>query len=113
MRYYFKKGKVKSKEVIIEYFPTWEILVDHFMKPLQGVLLRKFWAEIMNVPDDLDIGDMDVDESGIIKGLMWKLYNEIDPGCPHECVGDYENIRGGMDLRTDLMDTLVVYLQIQ
>ena len=28
---------------------------DHFTKPLQGELFRKLWAEIMNIPDDLDM----------------------------------------------------------
>ena len=61
---------------------------DHFKNPLQGALFRKFRAEIMNIPDDLDMGDMGMDRTGLKRGVMWKLHNEIDPGCPQECVGD-------------------------
>ena len=49
----------------------------------------------MNIPDDVDMGEMGMDRSGIKKGVEWKLNNEIDPGFPQERVGDYENTRGG------------------
>ena len=49
----------------------------------------------MNIPDDVDMGEMGMDRAGIKKGVKWKLNNDIDPGCPQECVGDYDNTRGG------------------
>ena len=70
------------------------MLGDHFTKPLQGALFRKFREEIMNIPDELYMGEMGMDGEGIKKGFMWKLHNENDPGCPQECVGYYENVGG-------------------
>ena len=42
---------------------------DHLTKPFQGALFRKSRAEIMNIPDDLDMGDMGMKRSGIKRGL--------------------------------------------
>ena len=64
------------------------MLGDHFTKPLQGVMFRKFRAEITNIPDDLDMGEMGMYVTGLKKWITCKLHNETDPGCPHECVGD-------------------------
>ena len=72
---------------MIEHCPTEEMLGDHFTKPLQGALFRKFRAEIMNIPDDLDMGEMGMDGTGLKKGITCKLHNKTDPGCPQECVG--------------------------
>ena len=44
MRYCFIKDWVESGKVIVEHCPTTEILADHFTKPLQGALFRKFRA---------------------------------------------------------------------
>ena len=55
VRYYFIKDQVETGGVGIKHFPTEEILVDHFTKPLEGAVFRKFREEIMNVPHDLDI----------------------------------------------------------
>ena len=103
VRYYFIKYRVESGEVIIEHCPRTKILGDHFTKPLQGVLFRKFRAEIMNISDDLDMDEMGMDGAGIKKGVMWKIHNETDPGFPQECVGDYENL-GGRDGAEDRSD---------
>ena len=79
---YFIKDRVETGDVMIEHFLTEEILGDHFTKPLQGALFRKFRAEIMNIPDDLDMGDMGMDGTGLKKGITCKLNNGTDPGCP-------------------------------
>ena len=42
----------------------------------------------MNIPDDLDMGEMGMDGKVLKKGIACKLYNETDPRCPQECVGD-------------------------
>ena len=61
VHYYFIKYWVETRYVVIDHFPTEEMLGDHFTKPLQGPLLRKFMVEIMNILDDLDIGEMGMD----------------------------------------------------
>ena len=61
---------------------------DHFTKPLQGALFRKFRAEIMNITDDLDMGEMGIYGKGFKKGITCKLHNETDTRCPQERVGD-------------------------
>ena len=80
VRYYFIKYQVETGDVVIEHFLTEEMLGDHFKKPLQGALFRNFKAEIMNISDDLDMGDMGMDGTGLKKGVMWKLHNDTDPG---------------------------------
>ena len=50
----------------------------HFTKPLQGALFSKFRAEIINIPDDLDMGKMGMDGTGFKKVIARKLHNETD-----------------------------------
>ena len=64
VRYYFIKDPLETGDVVIKHFPTEEMWGEHFTKPLQGALLRKFRAEIMNIPDELDIGEMVMDRTG-------------------------------------------------
>ena len=42
VRYYFIKGWLETGDVVIEHFPTEEILGDHFANTLQGALFSKF-----------------------------------------------------------------------
>ena len=88
MRYYFIKDRVEIGDVVIEHCPIEKMLGDHFTNPPKGALFRKFRAEIMNIPGDLDMGEMGMDGKGLKKGIMCKLHNETDPRCPKECVGD-------------------------
>ena len=76
--YYFIKDRVETGDVVIENFPTEKMMGDHFTKPLQGALFRKFRAEIMNIPDDLDMGEMGMDGKCLNKGIMCKLHNKTD-----------------------------------
>ena len=69
--YYFIKDRVETGDVVIEHFPTEEMLGDHFTNPLQGALFRKFRAEIMNIPDDLDMGEMGMDGTGLKNGITF------------------------------------------
>ena len=46
----------------------------------------------MNIPDDLDMGDMGMDRTGLKKVITCKLHNDTDPGCPQECVGDCSKV---------------------
>ena len=79
VRYYFIKDWVETGDMVIEHFTTEERLEDHFTNPLQGVLLRKFRSEIMNIPDNMDMGKMGMDGAGLKSGVMWKLHNKTDP----------------------------------
>ena len=65
VRYYFIKGWVETGDLVMEHFTTEEMLGDHFTKPLQGALFRKFRSEIINIPDDLDMVKMGMDGTGI------------------------------------------------
>ena len=87
MRYYFIKDRVETGDVVIEHFPTEKMMGYHFTKPLQGTLFRKFRAEIINIPDDLDMGEMGMDVKLPKKGITCKLHNKTEPRCPQECVG--------------------------
>ena len=91
VRYYFIKDWVDTGDVVIEHCPTEKMLRDHFTKPLQGALFKKSRAEIMNIPDDLDMGEMVMDGKGLKKGITCKLHNETEHRCPQECVEDYGN----------------------
>ena len=42
----------------------------------------------MNIPDELDMGEMGMDGKGLKKGITCKLYNKTDPRSPQECAGD-------------------------
>ena len=90
VRYYFIKDRILSGELSVQHCPTKQMLADHFTKPLQGELFRKFRAELMNIPEDIDMSQMGWDGTGHPKGVTWKLHNETDPACPQECVGDYD-----------------------
>ena len=88
MRYYFIKDWVENGDVVIEHCATEEMLGDHFTKPLQGEMFRKFRAEIMNITDDLEMDEMGMDGTGSKKGITCNLHNETDRGCQQEFVGD-------------------------
>ena len=88
VRYYFIKDWLKTGDVVIKHCAMEEMLGAHFTKPLQGALFRKFMAEIMNIPNDLDMVEMGMDRTGLKKRITCKLHNEIDPRCPQEGVGD-------------------------
>ena len=92
VRYFCIKDWVETGDVVTEKCTTEEMMGDHFTKPLQGALFRKFRSEIVNIPDDLDMGEMGMDRTGLKKGVMWKLHNETDPGYPQNCVGDCDKV---------------------
>ena len=84
--YYLIKDQVETGDVVIKHCQTEEISGDHFTKPLQGVI-RKFREEIINIPYDLDMGEMGMGGTSFKKCITCKLQNDTDPGCPQECVG--------------------------
>ena len=85
VRYYFIKDQVETGDVVIEHCLTEEMLGGHFKNPLQGALFRKVRVEIMNIPDDQDMGKMGMEVTGFKKGITCKLHNNTDPGFPQEC----------------------------
>ena len=82
VRYYFIKDRVETRDVEIKHFLMEETLENNFTKPLQGAMFRKFRSETMNIPDDLDMGEMGMDRKGFKKGSTCELHNDNDPGCP-------------------------------
>ena len=88
VRYYSIKDLVETGNVVIGHCLTEKMLGGHFTNPLQGALFRNFRAEIMSIPDDLDMGEMGMDGKVLKGGITCKLHNETDPKCPQECVGD-------------------------
>ncbi len=59
--------------------PAGDMIGDHFTKPLQGALFRKFRAIIMNI--DECVTDVD---------LAWE--RDLVPTMPQECVGDIAHV---------------------
>ena len=103
---------METGDVVIEHCPTKEMLGDHFTKPLQGVLFRKFRAEIMNIPDDLDMGEMGMDGTDFKKGITCKLHKETDHGFPQECVGDCGKVGREMVLRSSPIEVHITVRMI-
>ena len=50
---------------------------------------------MMNIPDELDMGKVGMDRTGLKNWDTWKLHNETDPGCLQECVGDCDKVGKG------------------
>jgi hypothetical protein len=44
VRYFFIKDRIGSGEITVNHCPAAEMLADHFTKPLQGTMFRKFRA---------------------------------------------------------------------
>ena len=88
VHYCFINYRLETGDVVNGHCPTEEMLGDHLTNPLQGALLRKSRTEIINIPDNLDIGNMYMYGTGFKKGITYKLHNETDSGFPQECVGD-------------------------
>ena len=93
VRYYFIKDRAETGDIGIEHCPTEEMLGGHLTKTLQGALFRKFRAEIMNIPDDLDTGETGMDRTGLKKGITCKLHDETDTRLPQEPVADCDKSR--------------------
>jgi hypothetical protein len=81
--YFFIKDRVDSNDLTIKHCPTEEMLADHFTKPLQGTLFRKFRANIQGIPVDLNDTDLGWDREELCED---KTGVSSDPS-PQECVG--------------------------
>ena len=51
IRYFFVKDRVDSKEIMIKYCPTKEMIGDFLTKPLQSATFRKFRNLILNIEE--------------------------------------------------------------
>ena len=49
--------------------------------------VHKFRKENINIPDDLDMGEMGMDRKDRKKGITCKLHHKTDPRFLQECVG--------------------------
>ena len=87
VRYFFIKDRVSSGEITLEHCPTEEMLADHFTKPLQGNLFRKFRDKIMNIPEETDMNDMGWNGMTDKKTVSEKIHGVSKQSSPHEWVG--------------------------
>ena len=87
VRYFFIKDRVPTDNVELKHCSTTKMLADQFTEPLKGDLLQRFRAELMKISEDTDMTEMGWDGTKE-KCVLWKLHNEPDTACPHECVGN-------------------------
>jgi hypothetical protein len=87
MRYFFIKDRISFGEITVKHCPAKGMLADHFTKPLQGTLFRKFRSEIQGIPIDMCDADLGWDVPCVKCGQKQKSAGPI----PHECVGTHSN----------------------
>jgi hypothetical protein len=87
VRYFFIKDRIGSGEITVKHCSAAEMLADHFTKPLQGTMFRKFRAEIQGVPIGMCDADVGWDRPCAINE------RELCKACPspQECVGTHED----------------------
>jgi hypothetical protein len=85
--YFFIKDRIASGEITVEHCPATEMLGDHFTKPLQGTMFRKFRAEIQGIPVSMCDADLGWDIPSIKNE---QKQNGASPS-PQECVGTHED----------------------
>jgi hypothetical protein len=78
VRYFFIKDRVTNEDLPINHCPTADMAGDHFTKPLQGTLFRKFRAEIQGIP---------IDASDAHLGWEHEPKGEAPVKSPQECGG--------------------------
>ena len=52
IQYFCVTDCIQSKELVIAYCPTNEMLADMFTKPFQGAAFHHFWAAVLNLQED-------------------------------------------------------------
>jgi hypothetical protein len=80
VRYFFIKERVSNGDITLKHYPTGEMLADHFTKPLQGALFRKFRAEIQGIPLNINEAELGWDREERCENTV-----SADPS-PQECV---------------------------
>ena len=53
-KFYLIKDKISQGDIEVQYEPTGTMWCDILTKPKQGVVFRKFWGHLMNIPEDYD-----------------------------------------------------------
>jgi hypothetical protein len=87
VRYFFIKDRIGSGEITVKHCPAAEMLADHFTKPLQGTMFRKFRAEIQGVSIDMCDADVGWDRPcAISEQEQCTAFPR-----PQECVGTRDN----------------------
>jgi hypothetical protein len=86
LQYFFIKDRISSGESTVKHCPATEMLEDHFTKPLQGTMFRKFRSEIQGIPIDMCDADLGWD-----RPCMKNEQKEVGASpSPQGCVGTYE-----------------------
>jgi hypothetical protein len=85
VRYLFIKDRVNSGDITLKHCPTGEMLADHFTKPLQGALFRKFQTEIQGIPEGINEAELGWDRE------EKNEQKRADPS-PQECVATKGNL---------------------
>ena len=80
------------------------MLEDHFTKPFQGALFRNFRAEIMNIKDDLDMGEISMDGTGLKSGSCVNCITRLILDSHKSVLGIVEKREGKMVLRSAPME---------
>ena len=88
VKYYFIKFWIESSDKVVKQCPTGEMLVDHFTKPLQGALFRKFRKEIQRIPTSMNDGDTGWDAPGTFNAHPEAEVIAMDKHRTHEYVGN-------------------------
>jgi hypothetical protein len=85
VRHFFIKDWIGSGEITAKHCPATEMLADHFTKPLQGTMFRKFRAEIQGVTIDMCDADVGWDRPCAINE---QELSKAFPS-PQECAGTH------------------------
>jgi hypothetical protein len=84
VRYFFIKDRITSGDITLKHCPATEMIADHFTKPLQGAMFRRFRAEIQGMPNDTPDSHLGLDRDELAtKGKTTSSTNIS----PKECVG--------------------------
>jgi hypothetical protein len=80
VRYFFIKDRASNRDITLKHCPTGEMLANHFTKPLQGAMFRKFRAEIQGIPHNTNEAELVWDREERCEKTV-----SADPS-PQECV---------------------------
>ena len=58
VRYYFIKDWISVGDIVATHCTNREMMTDHFTKPIQRTLFRKFREQIQGIPTTMDDGEM-------------------------------------------------------
>jgi hypothetical protein len=85
VKYFFRKDRVNNGDITLKHSPTGDMLANHFTKPLQGALFRKFRTEIQGIPEGINEAELGWDQE------EKNEHKRADPS-PQECVATKGNL---------------------